>query len=159
VTHFKTTGTGAIYHVFLPKGVDTCFDLTSVCYSPDYQSSFVFCAYHSVFMYQGKPVIFSVEPWMDATVTFYGKTFPACGTLNVPKGTNRTDNSTASVLAHESIEAFTDPLPGSGWINFTDGQEIGDECQAFSAVETLGSAKYYIQKMYSNSVHACADSQ
>jgi hypothetical protein len=40
------TGYGHIYHVFLPKGEDTCFDLTNICYSPDNLPSFFFCAYH-----------------------------------------------------------------------------------------------------------------
>src|SRR5579871_2281451 len=44
----KLVGYGHIYHVFLPKGVDTCFDpsLGGGCYSPDNFSTFVFCAYH-----------------------------------------------------------------------------------------------------------------
>ena len=43
----KIAGTGYthIYHVFIPKGVDTCMD-EGPCYSPDNGNSFVFCAYH-----------------------------------------------------------------------------------------------------------------
>ncbi len=45
------TGYGHIYHLFLPNGVDTCFDQTNVCYSPDNPSSFAFCAYHGSVTY------------------------------------------------------------------------------------------------------------
>jgi len=44
------SGYGNILHIFLPQGVDTCFDLSPICYSPDSPSTFVFCGYHgSVF--------------------------------------------------------------------------------------------------------------
>jgi hypothetical protein len=41
------SGYGHIYHVFLPPGQDECLDATSgVCYSPDNDATFFFCAYH-----------------------------------------------------------------------------------------------------------------
>jgi hypothetical protein len=55
-------GYGVIYHVFLPPGVDTCMSGTSDCYSPDNQSTFQFCAYHSsADLPDGRHVIYTVE--------------------------------------------------------------------------------------------------
>ncbi|HZY99343.1 MAG TPA: hypothetical protein VFE36_07200, partial [Candidatus Baltobacteraceae bacterium] len=45
--HFKATGLNAQYHIFLPPGIDTCFDQYGECYSPDNLNSFYFCAYHT----------------------------------------------------------------------------------------------------------------
>src|SRR5207302_4790229 len=68
------SGYSNIVHVFLPRGIDTCFDLTSICYSPDNPSSFFFCAYHGavVFIDIGHILLF-VEPFQDVS---------ACTVLN-----------------------------------------------------------------------------
>src|SRR6184192_3572303 len=60
------SGYGNIVHVFLPRGIDTCFDLTTICYSPDNPPSFYFCAYHgSVVFSDIGHILFSVEPYQN----------------------------------------------------------------------------------------------
>lgn len=153
------TGYGHIYHVFLPKGVDTCFDQTSVCYSPDNPSSFFFCAYHgSVDFADIGHVILSIEPYQNV---------PGCQAAP-PDPNGILADSTNSVLSHELIESITDPDPGSGWVAAKSllalGAEIGDLCeplgnnnaQFLDPVISLNGHNYEIQTEYSNKFHACA---
>jgi hypothetical protein len=152
------TGYGHIYHVFLPKGVDTCFDLTSVCYSPDNPPSFSFCAYHGSVTYGDiGHVLFSVEPYQNV---------PGCQAAP-PNPNGMLADSTNSVLSHELIETITDPDPGSGWVSnkslIVAGAEIGDLCeplgnssgQFLDPTLTLNGKKYELQLEYGNNYHAC----
>lgn len=152
------TGYGQIYHVFLPKGVDTCFDLTSICYSPDNPASFVFCAYHgSVTFTDIGHVLFSVLPYANVA-----------GCQSAPPNPNSMlIDSTNSLLSHELIETITDP-DGDAWISDSSpaaaGFEIGDLCQSFTNLSgqaldptlNLNGKNYELQLEYSNKYHACA---
>jgi hypothetical protein len=153
------TGHGHIYHVFLPNGVDTCFDRTTVCYSPDDPRSFFFCAYHaSVTFNDIGHVLYSVEPYQNV---------PGCQ-VAPPHPNGILADSTNSTLSHELIEAITDPDPGSGWVADSSlvalGAEIGDICepvvndqsQFLDPVVPLNARKYELQLEYSNKYHACA---
>ena len=159
------TGYGRIYHVFLPKGEDTCFDLTSVCYSPDNPPSFVFCAYHGSLDYSDiGHVLISVEPYQNV---------PGCQ-VAPPNPNGILADSTNSVLSHELVESITDPDPlgpgnkKSGWVSFKSlivaGAEIGDLCeplgnskaQFLDPTVTLNGKPYELQGEYSNHYHACA---
>jgi hypothetical protein len=150
------TGYGHMYHVFLPPGTDECFDSTySVCYSPDNNDTWFFCAYHG---YADFPdighVIYSVEPYQNV---------PGC---SVKPGTPNGSliDSTNSVLSHELIEAITDPDLDAWWNSENQdeyGAEIADECSFLTtdfyfdpAFVKLGSHRYAIQTEYSNSEHA-----
>ena len=152
------TGYTNMYEVFLTPGTDICFDATySVCYSPDNPATFQFCAYHgSVTFGDIGHVIYSVQPYVG---TISG--CEAGGTL--PNG--ELTDSTNSVLAHEVIEAITDP-DGNAWWNSANnslyGSEIEDECMflnsAFMIVTsawTSDSHKYATQQSYLNSKHGC----
>ena len=154
------SGYGHIYHVFLPKGIDTCFDLTSICYSPDNPPSFVFCAYHgSVDFADIGHVLFSVEPFQNVG---------GCQAA-APNPNGILADSTNSVLSHELIESITDPDPGSGWVAakslLASGAEIGDLCvpvgnkkaQFLDLVFALNGNDYELQLEYSNKFHACAN--
>jgi hypothetical protein len=149
------TGYGHIYHIFLPQGMDTCFDQSNSCYSPDNSSAFVFCAYHSSVTFTDiGHVLYSVEPFQNVS----GCSSPAsAGTT----GATALQNSTDSTLSHEIIEAITDPDPSSGWVvanpSFLSGNEIGDLCEFGKFTHTIGSKVYTTQLMYSNHYHACVD--
>jgi hypothetical protein len=159
-TAAKTLGTGYghVYHVFLPSGVDTCFDLSSVCYSPDNGASFFFCAYHgSVTFGDIGHVLLSVEPYQNV---------PGCQAAP-PNPNSMLIDSTNSVLSHELIETITDPDPGSGWVShkslIDSGAEIGDLCEPLGNASaqfldptlTLNGRKYELQLEYGNNYHAC----
>lgn len=144
------------YHVFLPPGVDECFDSTfTVCYSPDIPNTFYFCAYHGSFDVPGVGhVLYSVEPYQNVS---------GCSdTGAVPNGT--LTDSTNSVLSHELFETITDP-DGDAWWNSTGnglyGEEIGDECSFINATG-FDPSLYYVngklyaaQPEYSNVNHSC----
>jgi len=151
-----------VYHVFLPKGVDTCFDAAkTVCYSPDIPKTFFFCAYHASITYKdGSSLLFSVEPYQDVL----GCSVPPTGSAN-----SQLIDSTDSVLSHEIFETITDPLGTSWWVQaltFANGEEIGDLCTRaqqgsdsnyywdYGKVKLNGNW-YTVQPEYSNAFHGC----
>lgn len=143
------TGYTHMYNIFLAPGLDTCFDLTTECYSPDNPSSFVFCAYHGSITFSDiGHVIFSIMPYQHT---------PGCGDdfsgVTPPNAVPIDD--TATTLSHEESEAISDPDPGSGYFNNNFGFEIGDTCNSYRATETLNLHKYLIQPEYSNATHGC----
>lgn len=142
----KKNGYTDIYHVFLPKGTDTCFDFSKQCYSPDYKRTFFFCAYHGTVRFSDLGlIVYSIEPYQDASFCLTKKS----------AGASEVTNSTISTLAHETFESITDPGPKLAWYNFVGG-EIGDECEFFVSPVTIGGLVYNSQPMYSNKYHACA---
>ncbi|HZY99422.1 MAG TPA: hypothetical protein VFE36_07600 [Candidatus Baltobacteraceae bacterium] len=142
----KKTGYADIYHVFLPKGTDTCFDFSKQCYSPDHNPTFWFCAYHGTVKFSDLGlVIYSIEPYQD--ISF-------CATKK-SSGASEVTNSTISTLAHETFEAITDPGPKLAWYNDVGG-EVADECEYFVSKVKIGGILYNSQPMYSNRYHACA---
>ena len=159
-------GGGNIYHVFLPQGTDTCFDITPqspnpVCYSPDNPATFAFCGYHDAVAFHDIGIaLFTVEPWQG----------PGSGCeIATPAPNGVLIDSTNNVLSHETFETITDPLPGLGYLNQTGGPltgaEIGDECVLFNFSNSPGSyapptfqingKDYAVQLEYSNKFHGC----
>jgi hypothetical protein len=155
-------GLGSIYHVFLPAGLDTCFDVTPgsspVCYSPDNDATFGFCAYHDAVQFNDIGwVLFTVEPFQD---------IPGCAEA-VPSPNGQLADSTYTTLNHETFEAISDPIPGLGYYNQSFdffGNEVADECisaindqgDALDPTLTLHGRPYNVQLIYSNTYHACA---
>jgi hypothetical protein len=149
VQNGKKAGYTNMYHIFLPKGTDTCFDRTRSCYSPNHPRTNAFCAYHESVAFKDVSgnVIASVEPYQK--VGF-------CAS-RASSGASGLTNSTSSTLAHEMFESITDPGPAFGWFNFTYGFEIGDLCESFEWKIAVSGTGYSLQPMYSNRYHACAD--
>ncbi len=142
-------GYATIYHVFLPKGTDTCFDRSRSCYSPDHRRTFDFCAYHESVAFKdvSKAVIVSIEPYQKV---------PGCES-RASAGASALTNSTASTLGHETFESITDPGPAFAWFNFTFFEEVADLCETFEWKISVNGTAYSLQPMYSNEYHACAD--
>jgi len=151
------SGYSNIVHVFLPKGIDTCFDVTSICYSPDNPSSFFFCAYHGAVVFSDiGHILFTVEPYQNV---------PGCQ-VATPTPNGVLVDSTASVLSHETFETITDP-DLNAWFSEASlielGAEIGDICepegngkaQFLDPVFLINGNNYKIQLEYSNKFHAC----
>jgi hypothetical protein len=151
------SGYNNIVHLFLPQGVDTCFDLTPVCYSPDNPPSFAFCAYHgSVVFNDIGHILFTVEPYQNV---------PGCQVAS-PSPNGSLVDSTASVLSHETFETITDPDLDAWWSDVSlieQGAEIGDICepvgngagQFLDPTFIVGGKNYKIQLEYSNKFHGC----
>ena len=141
-------GYGHIYHIFLPRGIDTCFDRTAICFSPDDQDTFQFCAYHASAEFKDVVgnVLYSVHPFIGTDCHAPGPSpnGPAVDTLY-------------SGLSHEFFETITDP-DGATWLalaQVTAGQEIADLCTGPINAITLNGHAYSIQAEYSNAAHAC----
>jgi hypothetical protein len=151
------SGYGNIIHVFLRNGIDTCFDLTTICYSPDNPPSFAFCAYHgSVDFPDIGHILFTVEPYQNV---------PGCQSAS-PSPNGLLVDSTASVLSHETFETITDPDGNAWWSDVSlieQFAEIGDICeptgngmgQFLDPVFIVGGKNYKLQLEYSNKFHAC----
>lgn len=147
------SGYGYVYHLFLPKGQDVCLSTTQ-CYSPNRQSTFVFCAYHGSADFAGiGHVLFTVEPYQNV---------PGCSVAH-PSSHGALVDSTANTLSHELIETITDP-DSDAWFaqnSLIDlGAEIGDLCEEpafnYQAFTLYNGVSYAIQPEYSNKYHACA---
>lgn len=136
-----------VYHVFLPPGVDHCFDFTTICYSPDIPQNFAFCAYHGAVTFTDAvgTVFYSVEPFQHVG---------GCGDDGLSRPNPAPVDDTATALSHEQFETFTDPIPGTGWTNNLIS-EIGDACFLFRANMTMGAHHYLVQPEYSNAGEAC----
>ena len=162
ILHAVAKQTGGTYktdefHIFLPKGTDTCFTGTSICYSPDVPSTFVFCAYHGLVKFSDLGMVtFSVEPYQNVTSSVGGCVYP-----NLPKGYDPLINSTDTTLAHEMFESISDTDPNAyktlAWYNLPYNSEMADLCDAFPIVQKFGGKNLFIQTMYSNKYHGCAN--
>jgi hypothetical protein len=142
------TSFSTIYHVFLPPGTDECFNPASNgCYNPDgfAPGPFAFCAYHGYTQLpSGEYVAYDVQPYAEVS---------GC----MQSGQNVEAQDQANVLGHETAEAISDVVPGSGWYAEwpTGGGEIGDECAFVPIQQLLHGATYYIQDWYSTFHHEC----
>ncbi|HLV88975.1 MAG TPA: hypothetical protein VKV39_18455 [Candidatus Sulfotelmatobacter sp.] len=153
----KTAGTGYghIYHLFLPKGVDTCMD-EGPCYSPDNQSTFVFCGYHYAVKFSdlASPVYYTVIPYQGAVAS------PAVNdcTLTFSSPNGALVDSMATVLLHETFETITDPDITTGYrgLNNPGLPEVGDICEGFIFTVGLNGHNYDVQSIYSDKYEACA---
>ena len=129
-----------IYHVFLNKGTETCYD-SKDCYSPTRPAVFTFCAYHASHNFSDVGLVrFTVEPYQNVT---------GC------QVNNSLTDSTDNVLSHEIFETITDP-DGTAWYD-SAGEEIGDKCAWTTVGRVLLNKNYYnIQKEWSNKSGACS---
>jgi hypothetical protein len=151
----KIAGTGYthIYHVFIPKGVDTCMD-EGPCYSPDNANTFAFCAYHyaATFTDLGSPVYYTVEPFQGPLP----KPLLSCAIPFATPNGQLTDSMATSLL-HETFETITDPDIFTGFrARNSDFGEVGDECEGFVFKVPLNGHNYDVQAIYSDTYEACA---
>ncbi len=140
VAHFGTFDPNGSYVVATPHGHN----------SPGFGSSF--CAYHSAAYSGANTVSYTNLPYMpDAN---------DCGGnfITPPSDEQGVDEGVTIVEGHEYGESVTDPVPGSGWYNFADG-EIGDIC-AWQDIENdpFHKKSYTSQPMFSNATASCVQS-
>lgn len=116
-----------LYVMFFPTGVVIEMGSDASCQT--------FCGYHSDFSSSGLDLKYAVLP------------FPDCAGCTA--GLAPVDALTA-ITTHEIAEAITDPDPGSGWYDQTNG-EVGDIC----AWQFRTDAGYNVQLLWSNKKNAC----
>lgn len=114
----------SLYFVLLPPGVAVVAGSERSCQ--------VFCGYHDRSTAQ---ILYAVVPSPDCAGCLGG-----LGALD----------ALTSVSSHELAEAITDPVPGQGWYDDSNG-EIGDIC----AWQNKKLGPYTVQLLWSNRANAC----
>ncbi len=147
-------GTGNLFFLMTPNGVDSCSDSFGAQCSSNY-----FCAYHSSFTdSNNEPVIYADEP--------YQASIPACDPGSSPNGDDA--DSTINTISHEQNEAITDPFdtPGGWYANDPPNyDEEADLCAwTFGTTQGSGSTEYnqvingdhyWLQQEWSNAGDGC----
>jgi serine protease len=124
-----------------------------------------FCAWHD---YNGDTNLrggAAYSPYGDIIFTnmpYVADAGAGCGQGFVNAGTVQGQLDGFSIVAgHEYAEIITDPFPGSGWINPTNGMENGDECvwiyagQGASANVAMSTGTFAMQSTWSNDTNRC----
>jgi len=114
-----------LYFIYVQPGVRVVLGGSASCQA--------FCGYHSA---MGSNLFYAVMP------------YPGC---NGCTGGLSVFDALTSTSSHELCEAITDPIPGQGWYDDTNG-EIGDIC----AWQTKKIGNYTVQLEWSNRVNRCA---
>ncbi len=121
---FPQPSPNVLYFVFLSSGTTVVQGGSSSCQQ--------FCGYHDAI---SDGIFYAVMP------------FPDCdGCL----GGGAQLDALTSTSSHELCEAITDPIPGQGWYDDTNG-EIGDIC----AWKTKKLGNYAVQLEWSNRAGKC----
>lgn len=114
-----------LYFIYLPPGVKVIQGGSASCQA--------FCGYHNDIAGQ---VFYAAIPF-----------FPGCSGCT---GGLAPFDALTSTSSHELCEATTDPIPGQGWYDDSNG-EIGDIC----AWKTKMLGAYTVQLEWSNSANQC----
>jgi len=148
------TGLHDVWFVFLPPDVDTCVVVGSCATN-------AYAGYHSLLNLGHGAAVYAVIP--DPLIEFT----PTPG--SDPQG-NPEAESTINTVAHEALEAITDPV-GAGWMD-PNGFEVGDKCENGPQTGTpigfagngspynqlIGGHGYLLQAMWSNADSGCKQS-
>jgi hypothetical protein len=113
-----------LYFIYVQPGVRVVMGGSASCQA--------FCGYHNAI---GTKTFYAVMP------------YPGC---NGCTGTLSPLDALTSTSSHELCEAITDPIPGQGWYDDTNG-EIGDIC----AWQTKKIGNYTVQLEWSNKADQC----
>lgn len=117
-------GPNVLYFVYLPPGITLVQGGARSCQA--------FCGYHDT---------------IDSKIFYAAMPYPNCsGCL----GSLSALDALTSTSSHELCEAITDPIPGTGWYDDTNG-EIGDIC----AWQPRRLGAYTIQLEWSNAGKGC----
>lgn len=121
---FPQPTANTLYFVYLPSGVTVTQGGSSSCSS--------FCGYHDAINSQ---IFYAVMPYPDCSGCSSNLTII---------------NALTQTSSHELCEAITDPVPGQGWYDQSNG-EIGDIC----AWQSKQVGSYTVQKEWSNNSNSC----
>ena len=123
-TKLPTSSANSLYFVYLPPGVTVDLGGQLSCSA--------FCGYHDSI---GGSIYYAVMPYPDCA--------GCVGGLHLL-------DALTSTSSHELCEAITDPVPGQGWYDDTNG-EIGDIC----SWQTRKLGNWTVQLEWSNQQGAC----
>jgi hypothetical protein len=123
-TGFPQASPNTLYFVYLPPGVKVIRGGAGSCTA--------FCGYHND---------------INGEIFYAAMAYPGCSGC---AGGLQPIDALTSTSSHELCEAITDPIPGSGWYDDTNG-EIGDIC----AWKTKKLGNYTVQLEWSNKANSC----
>lgn len=138
-----------VYLVLIPASVRLCLT-SSNCGG--------YCGYHSAVVHpNGASIVYAAIPEPSPA----GESCELGGGPHDP-----VSDAEIQITTHEMIEAATDPLPGSGWMD-SHGGEIADECawengptrqlgESSSYNEILAGTPYLVPEMWSDDGETCA---
>ncbi|HZT96003.1 MAG TPA: right-handed parallel beta-helix repeat-containing protein [Chloroflexota bacterium] len=163
---WPTGGMGVEFFVFTPGGVQSCTtSALTYCDAEFPYPADAYCAYHSAFYNSGAtPVLYANMFDAGYSTACGGPNWTVNGTHYPPiDGPGPNGDPVAdyeiSPMSHEMSETITDPMPNSGWVDSSDGYEIGDICAyVFAPLSTqngdvtLHGHQYLIQEEWSNAV-------
>lgn len=121
---FPKASANTLYFVYFPPGVKVVQGGAGSCTS--------FCGYHND---------------VNGTIFYAAMPYPGCSGCI---GSLQPIDALTSASSHELCEAITDPIPGEGWYDDTNG-EIGDIC----AWQTKKIGNYTVQLEWSNKANKC----
>lgn len=121
---FPQPTVNSLYVIFTQPGVVVQKSIGVSCVT--------FCGYHDQI---NRQLFYAVIP------------YPSCASCH---GSLSTFDALTTITSHEFAEAITDPIPGSGWYDNSNG-EIGDICP----FQTKQLASYTVQKEWSNASGVC----
>ena len=112
-----------------------------------------YCAWHSAGSIGGVTVQVAYVP----NTTGVTGCAPAGGYNTATNGFSTGTQSIADSTAHEFMEAVTDPVPASGWVD-KNGAEIADKCEtSYGGLVTLNGTNWQLQGEWSNAVTGCVE--
>ena len=112
-----------------------------------------YCAWHSAGSIGGVTVQVAYVP----NTTGVTGCAPAGGYNTATNGFSTGTQSIADSTAHEFMEAVTDPVPASGWVD-KNGAEIADKCEtSYGGLVTLNGTNWQLQDEWSNAVTGCVE--
>lgn len=121
---FPQPSASTLYFVYVPPGVKVIQGGAGSCTA--------FCGYHND---------------LNGEIFYAAMPYPGCSGCT---GGMQPIDALTSTSSHELCEAITDPIPGEGWYDDTNG-EIGDIC----AWKTKQLGNYTVQLEWSNKANAC----
>lgn len=122
---FPQPSPNTLYFVYFPPGVKVIQGGAGSCTA--------FCGYHND---------------VNGEIFYAAMPYPGCSGC---VGGLQPIDALTSTSSHELCEAITDPIPGKGWYDDTNG-EIGDIC----AWKTKTIGNFTVQLEWSNKANACA---
>ena len=138
-----------IYVLYLPKGVESCFNPGSTTSTAggqfctiNHQPTAAYCAYHST---STRSAVYAnmAYPVYDSPVGFTCGSDARFPTEESPNGNPDADTE-VSPLSHEINESITDPDTETGWYD-SSGNENGDDCAYIFGRTAGATGAYYNQ--------------
>ena len=132
--------------------------------NPDHYKTGGFCAWHDYngdTSLSGGAAASNVGDIAFTNLPYITDAGASCGANFVNAGSAGALDGVTIVEGHEYAETLSDQNPGGGWINFSSGEENGDECawitsgQGASANVKMGNGTYAMQSTWSNDTNRC----